>query len=123
MRPGSPAPPIKCADRPLRLRAAGMRALLLLPLLLAACGTVPSGPSEREILDSWLGAHRKNLILKWGVPARTDSDGDGGEILWYKERVAPYIVNGSVIQQGYTRNTQFWSDREGKIYHWKRWDG
>jgi hypothetical protein len=80
---------------------------ILLALILASCS------SEKKMMDSWLGDTKQDLILKWGPPERTASDGGGGEVLVYSNQV----------YNPYTRNTiyqcrMFYVDSDGKIYHW-----
>lgn len=81
----------------------------LLPLvmvLLIAC------TSQRQILDSWNGRHKKELILAWGPPSRTTSDGNGGEVLIYSNQSA---YNGQV----FWKHTMMYANSAGKIYFWR----
>ena len=40
---------------------------------------------EKKAMDSWLGFQKSALILSWGPPTRTESDGNGGTILISKK--------------------------------------
>ena len=63
-------------------------------------------------MDSWVGDTKRNLILKWGPPARTASDGGDGEILIYARQV--YIPQ---YQMNYYDYKMFYVDSNGKIYY------
>ena len=90
---------------------------LILPSLLLTLFL--SCTSTRKALDPWLGATKKELILNWGPPIRTTSDGGTGEILVYAEQ-------GDQAATPTSRAYSFWSytymyvDSTGKIYHWLR---
>ena len=90
---------------------------IILPSLLLTL--VLSCTSTRKALDPWLGATKKELILNWGPPIRTTSDGGTGEILVYAEQ-------GDQPATATSRAYAFWSytymyvDTTGKIYHWLR---
>lgn len=86
-------------------------------LILMVVGLVSACVSERKVMDSWLGSTKQQLIMSWGPPARTASDGGTGEIL-------VYATQG--YWQGYSGQPSFvyWNYRymyvnnQGKIYHW-----
>ncbi len=82
-----------------------MKYLPLLLLFFASC------TSEREIMDSWLGHEKKEVILKWGPPQRTTSDGNSGEVLVYSNQ---YAYN----YQPYWKHTMFYINPSGKVYYW-----
>jgi hypothetical protein len=84
-----------------------MRILIISLLFMTACA------SEKEVLDTWLGHGKKDLIMQWGPPDLTTSDGDGGEIIAYVNQV--YMPNYNVNYYNYR---MFYVNREGKIYHW-----
>ena len=45
-------------------------------------------PTLSEAMQSWVGSHKSKLIASsWGKPSRIESDGNGGQILVYEERV------------------------------------
>ena len=90
---------------------------LILPLLLSTF--VLSCTSTRKALDPWLGATKHELILNWGPPIRTTSDGGSGEVL-------VYAAQGEFASTPGNRPRTFWNytymyvDTTGKIYHWLR---
>lgn len=91
---------------------------------------------KKKLMASWMGHHKSELIRSWGAPARTASDGNGGEILIYED--LPIRLGGSATTTsssdfgfGQTFNTTFgnprtfissteiFADQNGVIYHWK----
>ncbi len=75
--------------------------------------------STRKVMDSWIGASKQQLYMKWGPPTKTASDGGGGEILVYSEQgYNPGIPNYGVAPSTYWDNKYFYVNSEGKIYHW-----
>lgn len=46
----------------------------------------------KQTMDSWLGATKADLLLKWGPPSSTFPDGKGGEIYSY---IHSYQTSGS----------------------------
>lgn len=81
--------------------------LALLFICLVGC------TSQKKIMQSWVGNTKQNLILNWGPPATTASDGGTGEILVYSQPV--YIPQ---FQMNYYDYKMFYVDRRGTIYHW-----
>jgi hypothetical protein len=74
--------------------------------------------STKEIMNSWLGATKQQLIQKWGPPNRVTSDGGNGEILIYAKQGYYPGING----QGafaYWDYSYMYADVNGKIYYWK----
>lgn len=69
--------------------------------------------SQRKVMDSWLGSNKQQLIMSWGPPARTASDGSNGEILVYANQV--YLPQYNINNYNYK---MFYVDGSGKIYHW-----
>lgn len=82
-------------------------------LIFLAVGLLTACTSQREIMDSWLGHSRQEVIMKWGPPARTASDGGTGEILVYANQV--YIPQYNLNYYDYK---MFYVNSDGKIYHW-----
>jgi hypothetical protein len=88
--------------------------------------------STQKTMDSWIGSSKKDLIMNWGPPDRTASDGSGGEILIYAKQV--YIPaqrglstvgsDGSVHTSSGTPSRTYWDyklfyiDKKSTIYHW-----
>ena len=98
-----------------------MKYLLQVTILLSAC------QSQQQILDTWMGHHKSALIMSWGPPQRTASDGNNGEILVYAKQISTggssfYSDNGSATtsqRRMYWKYTMFYADSEGKIYYWR----
>jgi hypothetical protein len=65
------------------------------------------------MMDSWVGSTKQDLILKWGPPERTASDGGTGEILVYSSRFYNAALNMTTYQY-----RMMYADNDGKIYHW-----
>jgi hypothetical protein len=95
-------------------------------LSLSGCAT----PINNQ-MQSWIGHPQSELILSWGPPARTTSDGNGGSILIYGQYVdlgqspGQVYANGSYTapqQNGYQRTRMFYVNSNGVIYSW-RWQG
>ena len=87
--------------------------LLLLSTLVLSC------TSTRKALDPWLGATKQELILNWGPPIRTTSDGGSGEILVYAEQ-GDQPSSGNVRAYTYWDYKYMYVDSTGRIYHWLR---
>jgi hypothetical protein len=105
--------------------------VLILIALLPACASL--NPSK--VMQSWVGNHYSDLMMKWGPPTRSTPDGRGGQILIYEyDRDTGQIPgqahsnpDGSVsytapTRTGYTAARMFWVDARGLIYSW-RWKG
>jgi hypothetical protein len=67
----------------------------------------------KKAMNSWIGSSKTELILKWGPPDRTTSDGGEGEILIYAKQV---YISSDYIFWDYK---MFYIDVTGKIYHWR----
>jgi hypothetical protein len=96
--------------------------LLSLLLLITSCGPSKKAQQDKlkEVMDSWLGHHKSELIQSWGPPDRYASDGKDGEILIYEKM----ITRGAVIYNTYREVTtsaykMVYVDRNGKIYFWR----
>lgn len=75
---------------------------------------------NKQAMDSWMGSHKSALIQSWGPPTRYESDGKGGEILIYEQKV----TRGAVIYGTYHEKTtypykMFYADKDGKLYYWR----
>ena len=73
--------------------------------------------SQREILNSWLGSTKQQLIMSWGPPSRTASDGGDGEILVYANQGHWPGYNGEGAYN-YWNYKYMYVNGSGKIYHW-----
>lgn len=74
-------------------------------------------------MDSWLHHNKHELILSWGPPQRTTSDGADGEVLIYSQRIyspgANYGNGMSVPATDYYKNSMFYVNAKGEIYGWQ----
>lgn len=113
-----------------RLRASFVTFLAAAILFTSGCAA-----QVNKVMESWVGKHQSDLILSWGPPRQTASDGKGGSILVYGNYVnlgqtpgratADYYGNVTYTapqQQGYQRTRMFYVDENGYIYAW-RWQG
>jgi hypothetical protein len=82
-------------------------------LILLVVGLLTACTSQKEIMNSWLGSTKQNLVMSWGPPARTASDGGTGEILIYARQV--YIPQYNMNYYDYK---MMYVNSDGKIYHW-----
>lgn len=102
---------------------------LALILLLSGCTSISDN------MNSWVGSTQHDLILKWGPPTRTTSDGADGTILVYEYTSnggqipgQAYVGAGGVVFYTAPQSTQrtatrmFYVNGEGVIYSW-RWEG
>jgi hypothetical protein len=80
---------------------------------IALCLSLIGCISQRKMMDSWIGSTKQDLILKWGPPERTASDGGTGEILVYSSRFYNATLNMTTYQY-----RLMYADNDGKIYHW-----
>lgn len=70
---------------------------------------------KNAICDSWIGFHKSTLILSWGPPNSTASDGSGGDILIYSHQHFNSAINANWID-----HSMFYCDSAGIIYTWKK---
>lgn len=84
---------------------------LFLLIVLSACA------STKKTLNTWLGSSKQQLILKWGPPDRTASDGGTGEILVYASQIYYPGINGTGAYT-YWYYKYMYANSEGIIYHW-----
>jgi hypothetical protein len=69
--------------------------------------------SEKKVLDSWIGADRHALLVSSGLPARTETIGNGEEVLVYSQQMSsPYSG------RQFYKNTLFFVRANGTIYHY-----
>jgi len=113
-----------------------MRREINLALIAVVAVLAPVGcASVNDQMESWTGHHQQELILSWGPPTRTASDGADGWILIYEyDRDFGQIPgkayarpDGSIWytapeRSGYTASRMFWVHSDGIIYSW-RWQG
>ncbi len=86
-------------------------------LILSVVGMLTACTSQKEIMNSWLGSTKQNLIMSWGPPARTASDGGAGEILVYANQGywPGYNGQGAFVFWDYR---YMYANSDGIIYYW-----
>jgi len=94
---------------------------LIFPLIVG-CNTTQNtttnrGEEVKEMMNSWMGSTKHELLLQWGVPYRTSTDGNRGEILTFATQKGAYHPNFGYTTV--THNYLFYVDSKGIIYHWK----
>lgn len=99
--------------------------LIFILLLFYSCS-----PSITEIMNSWIGHSKQELIMSFGIPSRIESDGAGGEIVVFAQQVYQAPSNSTIYTNSGSSSTvhnagyNYWSykmffiNKEGKIYHW-----
>lgn len=86
-----------------------MKALIvLLALALLSCA------SQKEIMDSWIGSTKHEVIMEWGPPEFFGSDGNGGQIIGYSKTGSGGYSTTSWIVTQYI----YFYLKEGRVYHW-----
>ena len=74
----------------------------------------------RNLMDSWLGSHKSEVIQSWGPPDRYESDGKGGEILiWETKQTRGSYLYGTYYERTSYPYKMFYADANGKIYYWR----
>jgi len=87
--------------------------LIITVLFMVSC------TSTTKVMDSWLGSSKQSLIMSWGPPTKTASDGGNGEILVYSKQVYnPGLPNMGIAPSTYWDNKYFYVNSEGKVYYW-----
>ena len=110
------------------------KTFLIISLILLT-STIGCASRVNQLMDSWVGSHKADLIRSWGPPQQIHSDGAEGEILVYGGYVNLGQTPGKVTydylgnpqytaptQQGYQKTRMFYVNKDGLIYHW-RWQG
>lgn len=69
-----------------------------------------------DTLQTWIGNSKQNLIMQWGPPTSTSSDGAGGDVLMYATRVYRQLPNGSTLDSWHYRI--MYANADGRLYHW-----
>jgi hypothetical protein len=89
---------------------------LLSILLLLACG-----PSLKEVMDSWVGHHRDDLIRKWGPPTKETPLSNGGSILSYQRSGGQVFVpvGSMVVASPRSCQQDFETNSSGRIVNWR----
>lgn len=67
-------------------------------------------------MDSWIGKTKQNLIMSWGPPERTESDGGTGEVLVYSSKYYNSYYRTTTYR--YTMFFVYSRRSGGTVYHW-----
>jgi hypothetical protein len=100
--------------------------LIFIFLPLISCKSVSKfffGTPVSEVMNSWIGDSKQNLVIKWGPPNRLISDHNNGEIYLYstqKHNQGLYNshTNEWVGSYYYWEHKMFFVNRDNKIYNW-----
>ncbi len=100
------------------------RAFLVVIAILAFAdtGSAQGKKKTKKLMDSWLNSTKQQLILSWGPPSSTTSDGGDGEILIYSRRVyVPAQQYGQYRSPGvdYYNYKMFYVNSQGTIFSWR----
>jgi hypothetical protein len=99
--------------------------LLLFSQLFFSCTVSKPQPTMQDVVNSWMGSKKSEIIMEWGPPSGgVTSDGKGGEILIYNNMRTiymknPYAPSGFSPTIGKTINNyrQVYCDPNGTIYY------
>jgi hypothetical protein len=93
------------------------------------------GEEISKAMNSWVGSHYSDMMLKWGPPTYSTSDGRGGQILVYRYNRNGWATPGKAWKDqwgnvyytapqnyDYVAERMFYVDDKGIIYSW-RWQG
>jgi hypothetical protein len=92
-------------------------------MLLTSCGVIAAlVETDEDIMETYKGSNKRELILNWGPPKQTLDDGDYGTILLYyeKEKFEGYYTSGGggpVGGRTYWKYYFFFADTNNIIYH------
>lgn len=106
-------------------------ALVTAATVVIGCASLQPG----KVMDSWMGSKAQELILSWGPPTRSTSDGADGTILIYEYDRKMGQIPGRAVRNSdgsvsytapqsnsYVATRMFWVHANGVIYNWK-WKG
>lgn len=105
--------------------------LLVILSIFYGCST---GEEISKAMASWVDSHYSDMMLKWGPPTYSTSDGKGGQILVYQYDRSGGQIPGYATKIGktvfytaprnvsYTAERMFYVNDKGIIYSW-RWEG
>lgn len=92
-----------------------MKTTVLIAIVLVFFTSCMSAKKVNSQMDSWLGSTKQELIMQWGPPAKTVSDGSEGEILIYAAQGYVPLSTGQTVNYWMYKMMYV---RDGKIYHW-----
>lgn len=107
--------------------------VVLAVVLFGSIGCASLSPGKS--MSSWMGSPQSSLIMSWGPPTRSTSDGAGGTILIYEYGRNTGQIPGQAVRNfdgsvsytapqatGYIASRMFWVDAQGMIYSYS-WRG
>ena len=102
--------------------------VMLLALFFVSCAFQTQQDKMNEIMKSWEGHHKSDLIQKWGPAHNISEDGKGGQVYSYYYSANNTATTSEVFGVLLTRNNSYIAERHfyvnesGYIYYW-RWKG
>jgi len=79
----------------------------------------PKKQTREELLNSWIGRSKNELLMKWGMASRTADDGKGGQILAYEgRRTLGGFISGTYFEKSFVDYTEMFVDSNNIIYYW-----
>src|SRR2546425_8926662 len=89
-------------------------------ILLLSCFLLACGPNLNEVMQSWVGHHRDDLLRSWGPPAQETKLSNGGAILTYRNTGQVFMPVGSMMYGvPVTCQKDFEIDSAGRIVRWR----
>lgn len=77
---------------------------------------------EDKRFNKWIGHSKMDLVKVLGQPDSIRTDGKGGEILIYKERVdAKAVMNEKYTGKQFSFRKEMYVNADSTIYYWKAW--
>lgn len=80
-------------------------------VLLVGCAFPDINADEKQMMDSWLGHYKAEVIRSWGPPDRITEDGANGQVIVYHHR---FRFDNSIM----VRRRMFYVKPDGLIYQW-----
>ena len=101
--------------------------ILLLCVIISVLNSC--GPSQKvldakedAVFNKWLKHPKAQLLQSWGQPDSIKANGEGGEILIYKERIDyKSVMNEKYTGKRYSFRKEMYVNADSLIYYWKAW--
>jgi hypothetical protein len=95
-------------------------ALIIAATLIAACATTRR---YQEKLEAWVGRSDSELVVKWGAPTSTFTQGNGVQLYEYEKIDHETREKSARTVAGYQPSCRtFFEIKDGKVIGWK-WEG
>lgn len=88
-----------------------MISLLIVSVLVFGC------TSQKQIMDSWMNSSEHDIIMSWGPPSASNSDGNGGKVLTWSNPLYLTLPNGQALNMYQYKD--MYINSSGKIYSWR----